>query len=98
MQMYGTETFYWLSILPLARWKKNMVCRQLALSTAIELAMLISGLTYEKNPLNEDCNELWSSTERTRQRADVLNGISVAEDPDLLYLTGKYWDRMFLVR
>jgi Glutamine cyclotransferase len=30
--------------------------------------------------------------------ADVLNGISVSADPDLLYITGKYWDRMFLVR
>lgn len=42
--------------------------------------------------------EIWSSFERTVKHADVLNGISVAEDPDLLYVTGKYWDRMFLVR
>lgn len=45
-----------------------------------------------------DCGELWSSEERTEQGADVLNGISVSEDPDALYLTGKYWDRAFLVR
>jgi len=45
-----------------------------------------------------DFTELWSSQERTIQGADVLNGISVSEDPNFLYLTGKYWDRMFLVR
>lgn len=45
-----------------------------------------------------DFTELWSSQERTQQGAEVLNGISVSSDPDLLYLTGKYWDRTFLVQ
>jgi len=45
-----------------------------------------------------DFTELWSSQERTQQHADVLNGISVSADPDVLYLTGKYWDRAFLVQ
>jgi glutamine cyclotransferase len=30
--------------------------------------------------------------------ADVLNGISISEDPDVLYITGKNWDRMFKIR
>jgi Glutamine cyclotransferase len=30
--------------------------------------------------------------------ADVLNGISVSDQEDVLYITGKYWDRMFKVR
>lgn len=45
-----------------------------------------------------DFSTLYLGSERTAQGADVLNGISVAEDPDLLYITGKNWDRMFLVR
>ena len=45
-----------------------------------------------------DFTELWSGQERSQQGADVLNGISVSSDPDLIYLTGKYWDRTFLVQ
>jgi Glutamine cyclotransferase len=30
--------------------------------------------------------------------ADVLNGISVSDQEDVLYVTGKNWDRMFKVR
>jgi glutamine cyclotransferase len=41
---------------------------------------------------------IWAGDERTKHGADVLNGISVSEDSDLLYITGKKWDRMFLVR
>ena len=41
---------------------------------------------------------IWAGNERTQNGADVLNGISVSEDSDLLYITGKKWDRMFLVR
>jgi glutaminyl-peptide cyclotransferase len=48
--------------------------------------------------ISADFSALYSGHERTAQGADVLNGISVAEDPDLLYITGKKWDRMFLVR
>lgn len=48
--------------------------------------------------ISADFSDLYSGKDRTADRADVLNGISVAEDPDLLYITGKKWDRMFLVR
>jgi glutamine cyclotransferase len=30
--------------------------------------------------------------------AGVLNGISISEHPDVLYITGKTWDRMFKIR
>ncbi|KAI2498625.1 glutamine cyclotransferase [Fragilaria crotonensis] len=30
--------------------------------------------------------------------ADVFNGISVSDDPDVLYVTGKKWDRIFKVK
>jgi glutaminyl-peptide cyclotransferase len=30
--------------------------------------------------------------------ADVFNGISVSEDPEILYVTGKRWDRMFKIK
>jgi glutamine cyclotransferase len=29
---------------------------------------------------------------------DVFNGISISEDPDVIYVTGKLWDRMFKVK
>lgn len=47
-----------------------------------------------------DFSQLWPQAERKSQGkgAEVFNGISVSHDPDLLYVTGKYWDRMFLVR
>jgi glutamine cyclotransferase len=41
---------------------------------------------------------LWPSQERLKARADVLNGISVSEDPDVLYITGKNWNRMYLLK
>ena len=45
-----------------------------------------------------DLSEIWAGDERNEHGADVLNGISVSQDEDLLYITGKKWDRMFLVR
>ena len=30
--------------------------------------------------------------------ADVMNGISLSGHPDILYLTGKRWSKMFKVR
>ena len=36
--------------------------------------------------------------ERRKQNADVLNGISVSDEEDVLYITGKFWDRMFKVK
>ena len=45
-----------------------------------------------------DMSEIWAGDERNEHGADVLNGISVSQDEDLLYITGKKWDRMFLVR
>lgn len=41
---------------------------------------------------------LWKKDERRHQGAGVLNGISVSKHPDLLYVTGKNWDKMFLVK
>jgi len=45
-----------------------------------------------------DFKNLWKKSTRRGAGADVLNGISVSKDPDLLYITGKKWDRMFLIR
>ena len=32
------------------------------------------------------------------QRSDVFNGISVSSDPDILYVTGKFWSNMFKIK
>lgn len=45
-----------------------------------------------------DFNTLWDYDDRLGSGADVLNGISVSEDPNILYVTGKNWNRMFRLR
>ena len=45
-----------------------------------------------------DFSQLWPQEERHQQGANVLNGISVSADEDIIYVTGKYWDRMFKIR
>eukprot|EP00533_Pseudo-nitzschia_delicatissima_P004225 CAMPEP_0116085568 /NCGR_PEP_ID=MMETSP0327-20121206/4393_1 /TAXON_ID=44447 /ORGANISM="Pseudo-nitzschia delicatissima, Strain B596" /LENGTH=460 /DNA_ID=CAMNT_0003576565 /DNA_START=97 /DNA_END=1479 /DNA_ORIENTATION=+ len=45
-----------------------------------------------------DFSTLWPKGERKRTGADVLNGISVSENADELYVTGKLWDRMFTIQ
>ena len=45
-----------------------------------------------------DFTQLWGKAVRKIQGAGVLNGISVSEDPDALYITGKNWKKMFLVK
>jgi glutamine cyclotransferase len=45
-----------------------------------------------------DFSTLYPKSERRKDNADVLNGISKSATSDLIYVTGKNWDRMFLVR
>lgn len=45
-----------------------------------------------------DFSQLWPRSERSKKRADVLNGISISENPDVLYFTGKLWDRMYTIQ
>ena len=63
-------------------------------SRALELDTLAHLLRF----IIADMSEIWAGDERNEHGADVLNGISVSQDEDLLYITGKQWDRMFLVR
>ena len=44
-----------------------------------------------------DFSTLWPMGERTKQRADVFNGISVSDSDSTLYVTGKNWNRMFTI-
>jgi hypothetical protein len=45
-----------------------------------------------------DFSMLWPKHERTAAHADVLNGISISADPDVLYVTGKLWNRIFKLK
>ena len=45
-----------------------------------------------------DFKALWPKRTRKVDGAGVLNGISVSEDPDVLYITGKNWNRTYLVK
>ena len=45
-----------------------------------------------------DFHDLWLKSDRQKHGADVLNGISISADPDILYVTGKKWDRMFKIK
>lgn len=44
-----------------------------------------------------DFSSLWPKSDRPRG-TDVFNGISVSEDPNVLYVTGKKWNRMYKVK
>ena len=44
-----------------------------------------------------DFSTLWLQSERSQKGAEVLNGISISSHPGHLYITGKNWERMFLV-
>lgn len=44
-----------------------------------------------------DFSTLWPKSDRP-SGTDVFNGISVSEDPDVLYVTGKRWNRMYKVK
>jgi glutaminyl-peptide cyclotransferase len=43
-----------------------------------------------------DMAQLWPMDQRN-SGSDVLNGISVSEDADVLYVTGKYWAQLFKI-
>jgi glutamine cyclotransferase len=45
-----------------------------------------------------DFSTLWPKSERRKHGADVFNGISVSEDDDVLYVTGKKWNRIYSVK
>uniref|UniRef100_A0A7R9WV78 Glutaminyl-peptide cyclotransferase n=1 Tax=Craspedostauros australis TaxID=1486917 RepID=A0A7R9WV78_9STRA len=45
-----------------------------------------------------DFSNLWPRAERKKAKANVLNGISVSEEEDTLYVTGKLWDRIFKIK
>mmetsp|Transcript_40057 Transcript_40057/g.60641 ORF Transcript_40057/g.60641 Transcript_40057/m.60641 type:complete len:370 (+) Transcript_40057:356-1465(+) len=45
-----------------------------------------------------DFSSLWPKHERKKEGADVLNGISISQDEDVLFVTGKFWKYMFKVR
>mmetsp|Transcript_171 Transcript_171/g.219 ORF Transcript_171/g.219 Transcript_171/m.219 type:complete len:373 (-) Transcript_171:421-1539(-) len=45
-----------------------------------------------------DLTQLWAKAVRKDEGADVLNGISISDDPEVLYITGKKWDRMFKLK
>ena len=44
-----------------------------------------------------DFKSLWPEKERKAEGADVFNGISISNIPDQLYVTGKLWNRMFVI-
>jgi len=45
-----------------------------------------------------DFSSLWPKHERKKEGADVLNGISISQDEDVLFVTGKFWKYLFKVR
>jgi glutamine cyclotransferase len=45
-----------------------------------------------------DFKNLWPKSERGNHGADVLNGISITEDPAILLVTGKLWNRMYRIK
>lgn len=48
----------------------------------------ISKKINTSNFCNLDFSKLWQKVERRINKADCLNGISISEDPNILYFTG----------
>ena len=48
--------------------------------------------------INADFGDLYPKAQRRIDNVDVLNGISISKDPDIIYMTGKNWDRMYLIK
>ena len=46
----------------------------------------------------QDFSALWPSADRRKNRAGVFNGISISKESDVIYVTGKKWDRMFKIK
>lgn len=44
-----------------------------------------------------DMSALWPKAQRNKG-SDVFNGISVSDDPDVLYVTGKKWAQIFKIK
>jgi glutamine cyclotransferase len=44
-----------------------------------------------------DFSTLWPRGKRPLN-TDCFNGVSASADPDILYVTGKYWNRMYLIK
>uniref|UniRef100_A0A7S1UM59 Glutamine cyclotransferase n=1 Tax=Grammatophora oceanica TaxID=210454 RepID=A0A7S1UM59_9STRA len=54
--------------------------------------------TYGSFEKEYEMKHLWPKAERKKEGADVLNGISVTNDPNTLLVTGKLWNRMFEIK
>jgi hypothetical protein len=77
-------------------WKRNTV------RTFLSVLVAQQGCEHRDYVLTNifvsDFSMLWPKSERGAAHADVLNGISVAADPDVLYVTGKLWNRIFQIK
>ena len=72
-------------------YSKSVISQELGL-WVLSNANLFFGI------LPSDFSTLWPKRERGKAGAGVLNGIAISDDPDVVYVTGKKWDRMFKVR
>ena len=46
-----------------------------------------------------DFSTIWNAAGAEKNtKAEVFNGISVSNDPDVLYVTGKWWSKMFKIK
>jgi glutamine cyclotransferase len=56
------------------------------------------------NPETGECEDeynlsaLWPKNARNREGANVLNGVSVSGEDGVLYVTGKFWRKMFQLK
>lgn len=67
-------------------------------SNGADAACLSNSLLTNLFHYGADFTGLWNRKARKKAGAEVLNGISVSEEEDVIYMTGKYWDRMFRIR
>jgi glutamine cyclotransferase len=74
-------------------WLLTML--EASISCVFESVCSHTSLLYHNN---EDFSTLWPKTQRQGAAAGVFNGISVSGEPDVLYVTGKKWNRMYKIK
>jgi glutaminyl-peptide cyclotransferase len=76
-------------------WWRDRVVANVWYEDVLLVINPVSGLVEKEY----DFSTIWDQAGATRNdMAEVFNGISVSRDPDILYVTGKWWGNMFKLK
>jgi glutaminyl-peptide cyclotransferase len=76
-------------------WWRDRVVANVWYEDVLLIINPVSGLVEKEY----DFSSIWDTAGATRNsNAEVFNGIAVSNDPDVLYVTGKWWSNMFKIK